>query len=597
MKKIFLLISILGMVLSLCLVLMVTAEADPDPGIVGQWHFDEIFTDGAGVQTTPDSSGLGNTGTLMPLGSEPPLAPGMFNTAISFNGTNQWVDCGPAVDDSITTELTLAAWIKDDGISDNHLFIISNDYTHGIKKGYDFFLWPDGRLYADVGTGVLGRVSCEMPVDTLWHHVAVTWDGTTVTLYFDGNPVGTAPLIGSYSDPGKNTYIGKFNWPSNYYPNGMIDEVLIWDQALTADEIAALASRTCVTRPDGLVSWWPGDEDAGDIQDGNHGTLENGAMFAAEKVGLGFSFDGVDDYVNVGNDVSLTGADAGTIDAWIFVPSDTLPNTSLAILGYGGDAIDEAFIASVRTNEDSSAFQVGLFTERAPYKNKNELSTDNYFSTGFFHHVAWLSDGSAYKLFVDGAEESFSVLQGYDDGEWLGDIFPAPNDIVTIGTRKYERLLRFFFYGIIDEVEIFNHALSQEEIQAIVDAGPAGKCKTIQVDIDIKPGSYPNAINLGSHGSIPVAILSSEDFDATTVDPDTVELAGAGIAVRGKGNKYMAHVEDVNGDGLDDLVIQVETENLDPDSFQDGKAVLTGATYDGKAIEEGSDEIFIVPKG
>lgn len=116
----------------------------------------------------------------------------------------------------------------------------------------------------------------------------------------------------------------------------------------------------------------------------------------------------------------------------------------------------------------------------------------------------------------------------------------------------------------------------------------------VTVEIDIKPGSYPNAINLGSYGLIPVAILSSADFDATTVDPDTVALAGAGVAVRGKGSKLMAHEEDVNGDGLVDLVVQVETENLNPDSFQDGYAILTGSTYDGQAIE-GVDEIRIVP--
>lgn len=117
---------------------------------------------------------------------------------------------------------------------------------------------------------------------------------------------------------------------------------------------------------------------------------------------------------------------------------------------------------------------------------------------------------------------------------------------------------------------------------------------TIQVAIDIKPGSYPNAINLGSQGLIPVAILSDEEFDATTVDPDTVELAGAGVAVRGKSNKFLAHEEDVNGDGLVDLVVQVATANLDPDSFQDGYAILTAKTYDGQAIE-GADEIIIVP--
>ncbi|MFC1713846.1 hypothetical protein ACFL6S_09265 [Candidatus Poribacteria bacterium] len=112
--------------------------------------------------------------------------------------------------------------------------------------------------------------------------------------------------------------------------------------------------------------------------------------------------------------------------------------------------------------------------------------------------------------------------------------------------------------------------------------------------IDIKPGSDPNSINLGANGVVPVAILSSADFDATTVDPDTVALAGAGVAVRGKGNKSMSHEEDVNGDGLIDLVLQVETENLDPDAFQDGYACLTGTTFDGTEIE-GCDEIIIVP--
>jgi hypothetical protein len=74
----------------------------------------------------------------------------------------------------------------------------------------------------------------------------------------------------------------------------------------------------------------------------------------------------------------------------------------------------------------------------------------------------------------------------------------------------------------------------------------------------------------------------------------TVELAGSGVAVRGKGDKYLANEEDVNGDGLPDLVCKVETENLDPGSFQDGYAVLTGETYDGVSIK-GEDMIIIVP--
>jgi hypothetical protein len=120
------------------------------------------------------------------------------------------------------------------------------------------------------------------------------------------------------------------------------------------------------------------------------------------------------------------------------------------------------------------------------------------------------------------------------------------------------------------------------------------KLGAIAVGIDIKPGSYPNAINLGSLGVVPVAILSRAYFDATTVNPDTVELAGARVGIRGKGNKYMAHAEDVNGDGLVDLVVQVETINFNPEFIQGGYAILTGKMFSGIPIK-GKDEIIIVP--
>jgi hypothetical protein len=111
------------------------------------------------------------------------------------------------------------------------------------------------------------------------------------------------------------------------------------------------------------------------------------------------------------------------------------------------------------------------------------------------------------------------------------------------------------------------------------------------VEIDIKPGTDPNPINPGSNGLVPVAILSSEDFDARTVDETTVELAGAFVAIRGK-NKYMAHVEDVNGDGLPDLVVQVKTQDLNLSAG--GTVELTGETFDGEDIV-GYDEVVVGP--
>ncbi|MBA7481861.1 Tol-Pal system protein TolB [subsurface metagenome] len=117
----------------------------------------------------------------------------------------------------------------------------------------------------------------------------------------------------------------------------------------------------------------------------------------------------------------------------------------------------------------------------------------------------------------------------------------------------------------------------------------------IEVTIDIKPGSYPNAINPGSNGVIPVAILTTDDFDAADVDPGTVMLAGAEVAVRGKADKLMARLEDVDEDGDLDLLVQVETQS-DGTLWATGSVTLTAKTYDGQDIE-GEDDVIIVPPG
>ena len=326
-------------------------------GLVSYWPFDEE------VGTTAYDAVNDNDGTLTNMSPPDCWVSGKFGNALSFDGANDYVNCGAAVDDTIATGVTLQAWIEPAGKQRGG--IISNDLTYGSMKGYDFFLWDHdtyGRLYIDFGSGALGRAWWTIPgADWYgqWHHVAATWDGSTVKLYVDGSEVATALLSGNYSDPGKDTLIGGIYYGAlPYCPfEGLIDEVGIWNRALSADEIAALAS----------------------------------------------------------------------------------------------------------------------------------------------------------------------------------------------------------------------------------------------VDIDIKPGSDPNSINLGSKGVIPVAIFSTPGFDATQVDPETVELGGAGVAVRGKGNKSLAHQEYVNGDGLLDLVIQVETENLNPVAFQDGLATLEGRTFDGLPFF-GSDQIVIVPQ-
>lgn len=114
----------------------------------------------------------------------------------------------------------------------------------------------------------------------------------------------------------------------------------------------------------------------------------------------------------------------------------------------------------------------------------------------------------------------------------------------------------------------------------------------LPVTVDIKPGGYPNAINLNSRGSIPAAILSTSDFDAGSVDPFTVTLANAPVIVSRNG-RAMAGLEDVNNDGLLDLVVHVSTEALGL-TAGDQEAVLSGTTFEGIPIQ-GMDTVQVVP--
>ncbi|NIM50256.1 MAG: hypothetical protein GTO22_13570 [Gemmatimonadales bacterium] len=200
----------------------------------------------------------------------------------------------------------------------------------------------------------------------------------------------------------------------------------------------------------------------------------------------------------------------------------------------------------------------------------------NHFNLNYqgpFPTDPWGGDYNGIGCYALGVSEEHPIFAGvtslyYCNGNSVSDLAPA--DPTTAVLEWYEHL------GV-------NHGLI-----AVYDA-----VTPFTVQIDIKPGSDPNCFNNDGHGVIPVAILGGLDFDVSYIDAGTVQLAGMSVAAQGKSNKLLAHLEDVNGDGYDDLVVQIEDQD---GVFTSGTTtgIVTGNLYSGKPFE-GSDELCIVP--
>jgi len=109
----------------------------------------------------------------------------------------------------------------------------------------------------------------------------------------------------------------------------------------------------------------------------------------------------------------------------------------------------------------------------------------------------------------------------------------------------------------------------------------------MEVDITVHPRGRTDLLELHDHGHLPVSVLSSESFDALTIDPATVKLSGASVVRRGKSGQYLVQKQDINRDGRTDLVLYFDQVDVAPDG---NVVTLTGTTYDGTQIV-GSDTI------
>ncbi len=199
------------------------------PTLVGWWKLDS---------DAKDSSGAGNNGAVT---GTPTYAAGRIGSALTLNGTTDYVDCGAAASLNITDQVTLSAWIKPANFANSAYqdFVCKGDHAyclhHTSGNVIEFYVY-------DAGWRTVNGGAVTSNYNNAWHHVAGTYDGAQLKLFVDGKIVGSSLWAGDIDAATHSVSIGRNSETAGRLFNGAIDDIRIYRGALPTSEVVKLAN-------------------------------------------------------------------------------------------------------------------------------------------------------------------------------------------------------------------------------------------------------------------------------------------------------------------------------------------------------------------
>ncbi|RCW48498.1 LamG-like jellyroll fold domain-containing protein [Paenibacillus prosopidis] len=420
-----------------------TTDGMPVAGLISWYNLDE--TSGT---STADASGNGNHGTM---NGGTAWTAGKIGNAADLAGTNGYIAL-PGSIVSGTDTITIAAWVNLDSVSN-----WTRIFDFGSGTSTSMFLTPKNGANGKIRFAIKNNNSSEQIIEGQsalptggWHHVAVTLNGSTGTLYVDGAQVGiNTSMTIKPSDLGATTqnWIGRSQYPDPYL-DGRVDDFRIYDQALPADEIAALAAP-------GLIAWYKFDQTGGitvadSSGDFNHGTMNGGAAWTTGKAGNAADLNGTNGYIALPSGIA-SGADTITIAAWVNLDS---ANNWTRIFDFGSGTSTNMFL----TPKNGATGKI-RFAIKNNGSSEQIINGQSALPTGGWHHVAVTLNGSTGTLYVDGLEVGSNTSM---------TIKPSDLGATTqnsVGRSQYTA--DPYLDGRVDDFRIYNQALSAGEIAAL----------------------------------------------------------------------------------------------------------------------------------
>ena len=332
----------------------------------------------------------------------------------------------------------------------------------------------------------LEPISATSVNDDQWHQIIGVRGNGVVKIYVDGLPVeNTQPDQGLTDPPSGTPFVvgGYFDGTIQSTYTGLIDDIQVYNHDLSDGEVQWLFDHPgqvlCTSAPSGLISWWRAEGDARDFWDGNHGAMQNGATFAAGKVGRAFFLDGDDDYVHTGTGANSINRIGGDISIAAWVKTDSVSDDFKFIAATRESSGDEKGW-ELLANQSSLGGQLVFQVDTGP-STGSRIGTSNI-RDGQWHHVAGIRSGNKLYVYVDGLIET-GLNQDNDGGTINSTAATFIGKTMSINDTSNAR-----WNGLIDEVAVFSRALTADEVAAIYAAGSAGICavKTIYLPLILK---------------------------------------------------------------------------------------------------------------
>ena len=443
-------------------------------GLVGWWTFDG--KDMSGVQAY-DRSGNGNRGILT---SGPVRVSGKIGQALSFDGVNDYVDAGTGSALTNLRTFTLSAWVKPRTVGTSGGRIIDKHNGDG-SGGWVFYITSNklGFFTVDGIDNAEWQSAANSISYNTWQHVVVTFqNGGTPIFYVNGivsavtnNDMGTQ-LLGD--DSSLSVKIGDAPIDNTTAFNGLIDDVRIYSRALSADEIKRLynmggtvkLNTTSTSLTNGLVGWWTfdGKDMAGNRAfdksgQGHDGNMGNGPTRAVGKLGQGLNFDGVNDYIDTGN--NFLGTTPLTISAWVYTRAvDVNPldgaNNKGKIIG------NSRVILYAEKHVDNCNTTCFLFTSDGA-SNEAKSAADSLTYNKWQHVVVTRNSAGTANFYIDGAPSgSSNQASGSPTNSGTNNVFIGNDDPAARNTP---------WDGLMDDVRVYNRILSTDEIKRLYNMG------------------------------------------------------------------------------------------------------------------------------